>query len=153
MTAPFRNVDGSPDDPVDTWPYEALVAVMDRGLVSDWQPIFAEIRRFPWGDVARRLERYLSYRDPDPITTLFKLALNSARDEADRTDKAEVARRVHEAVTRSGLTKAAFADLVGTSASRLSTYLKGTVTPSASLLLRIERTAADLQQLETPHAT
>ena len=45
------------------------------------------------------------------------------------------------AITRSGLTAAQFADLVGTSASRLSTDATGRVTPSAAMLVRIERLA------------
>ena len=49
MPVEFRNVDASPEDDVRTWPYEALVTVIDRGLVADWQPIFAEVRRSPWG--------------------------------------------------------------------------------------------------------
>lgn len=52
-----------------------------------------------------------------------------------------MARRVREAVARSGLTKAAFARRIGTSPSRLSTYLAGTVTPSAALAVRMERMA------------
>jgi hypothetical protein len=142
MPVAFRNVDASPTDDVRTWPYEALVAVIDRGLVPDWQPIFAELRRYPWGRVARRVEHYLSYREPDPTSTLFALAVEHARAQADRADRAEAAARVRDAVDRSGLTKAEFAQLVGTSASRLSTYLNGKVTPSASMLIRIERTAA-----------
>ena len=54
MAVQFRNVDASPTDDVRTWPFEALVTTIDRGLVSDWQPLFAEIRRSPWGEVARR---------------------------------------------------------------------------------------------------
>ena len=142
MPVAFRNVDASPADDVRTWPYEALVAVIDRGLVPDWQPIFAELRRSPWGRVARRVERYLSYREPGATSTLFALAVEHARAKADRADRAEAAVRARQAVDRSGLTKAEFAQLVGTSASRLSTYLNGKVTPSAAMLIRIERTAA-----------
>ena len=142
MPVTFRNVEASPDDDVRTWPYEALVTVVDRGLVGDWQPVFAEIRRSPWGPVVRRIERYLSYREPDGVGTLFALAIERARDDADRAAKAEVAARVRAAVNRSGLTNADFAELVGTSASRLSTYLNGKVTPSAALLVRIERAGA-----------
>ena len=75
----FRNVDADPADDVRTWPYEALTTAIDRGLVPDWQPLFAEIRRSPWGSVARRVEHYLTYRDPDPVSTLFTLALQRAR--------------------------------------------------------------------------
>lgn len=141
MALQFRNVDASPTDAVRTWPYEGLVAAIDRGLVADWQPIFAEIRQAPWGSVARRVERYLSYRPHDGVSRLFSLAIARARDDADSRDRAEVARRVREAIEASGLTAARFAELVGTSASRLSTYARGRVTPSAAMLLRIERQA------------
>ncbi len=145
MTVTFRNVDAEPGDEVHTWPYEALVTVIDRGLVQDWQPVFAEIRRSPWGVVARRVERYLSYREPDRVGTLFRLAIDHARHRTERADKNEVAARVRAAVTRSGLPAGEFATLIGTSASRLSTYMNGTVTPSAALLVRIERLT------QTPH--
>lgn len=143
MPIQFRNVDASPSDDVRTWPYEALVAVIDRGLVQDWQPVFAEIRRSPWGRVARRVERYLSYREPDGVGTLFGLAVARARADADRADRDAVAVRLRTAVARSGLTNAEFAERVGTSASRLSTYLSGKVTPSAAMMLRIEQAAED----------
>ncbi|VAW08563.1 hypothetical protein MNBD_ACTINO01-1220 [hydrothermal vent metagenome] len=145
MPVEFRNVDASPTDDVRTWPYEALVTVIDRGLVGDWQPIFAEIRRSPWGRVARRVEHYLTYREPDGVSTLFGLAIERARVDADQADRAEVAARIRDAVAGSGLTNAEFARLVGTSASRLSTYLSGKVAPSSAMLLRIERFGRDLQ--------
>lgn len=143
MTVNFRNVQASPTDDVRTWPYEALVTTIDRGLVGDWKPIFAEVRRSPWGEVARRVERYLAYREPDGVSVLFRLAIEHARAAMDENHRAEVAARVRDAVTRSGLTQAAFAELVGTSASRLSTYLRGKVTPSAAMLVRIERAARE----------
>lgn len=145
MPVEFRNVDASPADDVRTWPYEGLVTAIDRGLVADWQPIFAEVRRSPWGEVARRVEHYLSYREPDGVSSLFALAVERARLDADHQDRMEVAARLRDAVAGSGLTNGQFARLVGTSASRLSTYLSGQVTPSAALLVRIERTSRDLR--------
>lgn len=141
MSVSFRNVDADPDDDVQTWPYEALVAMIDRGLVPDWQPLFAEVRRSPWGPVARRIERYLSYREPDGIGTLFRLAIEAARRHMDEATKQDVAGRVRAAVRRSGLTAAEFGALSGTSASRLSTYMSGSVTPSAAMLVCMERLA------------
>ena len=138
----FRNVDAEPSHDVRTWPYEALVTAIDRGLVPDWQPVFAEIRRSPWGTVARRVERYLGYREPDGAGTLFALAIRRARAETERADRAEAAARVRAALASAGTTKGEFAASVGTSASRLSTYLNGKVTPSAAMLIRIERTAS-----------
>lgn len=141
MPIAFRNVDASPEDDVRTWPYEALVTVIDRGLVQDWQPVLLEIRRSPWGNVARRVERFLSYREPDGVSALFALAIEHARKAVEQADREEVAGRVRDAVATSGLTKAEFAKRIGTSASRFSTYLTGQVTPSAAMLVRIERTA------------
>lgn len=141
MRVAFRNVDASPTDDVRTWPYEALVTAIDRGLVEDWQPIFVEVRRSPWGPVARRVERYLSYRESDGVSALFAFAIEHARSKAEKADRAEVAVRIRDAVSGSDLTNAEFARLVGTSASRLSTYLSGTVTPSAAMLVRIEGAA------------
>jgi hypothetical protein len=137
----FRNVDATPDDDVRTWPFEALLTAVDRGLVADWQPVLAEIRRSPWGRVARRVERVLEVREHDGASALFRLAIDRARDDVERQDREEVAKRIRTALERSGMTSARFAAHVGTSASRLSTYCRGTVTPSAAMLLRIERLA------------
>ena len=152
MPVAFRNVDASPNDDVRTWPYEALVTVIDRGLVSDWQSIFNEVRRSPWGRVARRVEHYLSYREPDGVGTLFALAIERARADAETSDRGEVAARVRQAITDSGLTNQDFAKLVGTSASRLSTYVNGKVMPSSAMLIRIERAAAGIGGDQTGHA-
>ena len=54
-------------------------------------------------------------------------------------DTAEVMALLREAVTTSGLSQAAFARALGTSAPRLSTYLTGDTRPSAQFLLRARR--------------
>jgi hypothetical protein len=36
-TLTFRNVDASPTDPVETWPYEGLVAAVERGSLSTYR--------------------------------------------------------------------------------------------------------------------
>lgn len=141
MPLQFRNVNASPSDPVTTWPYEAIVTAIERGLVPDWQPLFTEIKARPWGPVARKVEDYLTYAPPSGITTLFRLAVERARDRMEERERADVAQRVRDAIAHSGLTRKAFAELIGTSPSRLSTYATGSVTPSAAMLLRIESAA------------
>lgn len=94
--------------------------------------------RHRWRDV---VDACLEYRKPDGVSTLFAIALQRARTDAEAADRAEVAARIAAAVERSGLTRARFAELVGTSASLLSTYLRGQVTPSAAMLRHIERAA------------
>lgn len=138
MSVRFRNVDASPSDDVTTWPYEALVTVVERGLVADWQPVFAELRRHPWGPVARRVEQIAATTTDTSVCRLFAMAVARARADMERAERAEVARRIRVAIGASGLTAAEFAAGIGTSASRLSTYVTGKVTPSAAMLVRIE---------------
>ncbi len=138
MPVVFRNVDARWEDPVVTWPYEALVTTLERGLVSDWQPVLHEMKANPWGKTARRVEKYLSYQERAGLNLFFAAALQRARDAAETRERDEVALRVREAIARSGLTAAEFAKNIGTSASRLSTYASGHVVPSASMLARIE---------------
>jgi DNA-binding transcriptional regulator YiaG len=141
MTVAFRNVEGSPELPVGEWPYEALVACIERGTLGDWLPIIREIRRLPWGTVARQVETYLGYTDPYGVGPLLRRAVASARHDAEAEERAIVAGRVRELVEASGLSRAEFAREIGTSRSRLSTYCTGTVSPSAALLVRMERVA------------
>lgn len=73
-------------------------------------------------------------------------------------DTHEVTSRLQEALRRSGLSLRAFAAALGTSHSRLSSYLKGTASPSAALFVRALRLGAALGQAQaqgwlTPPAT
>ena len=146
MALNFRNVDASPSDPVATWPYEALVTAIEQGLVPDWRPVFNELKTDPWGPVSRKIQRFLEYAPRDGVTVLFRLAIDRARDNAEARERALVADRVRGAITASGLTAGQFAERVGTSASRLSTYARGTVTPSAHMLVRILDTPGLLER-------
>jgi transcriptional regulator with XRE-family HTH domain len=65
----------------------------------------------------------------------------AARRDAETADRAQVAAEVRTLIEESGLSRADFAAAIGSSASRLSTYATGRVTPSAALLLRMRRVA------------
>lgn len=52
---------------------------------------------------------------------------------------------IRDLVARSGLSQQDFALRLGTSRPRLSTYMTGKVTPSASLMVRMRRIAARAQ--------
>lgn len=150
MTAPFRNVEVPSDAPASAWPYEAIVATLERGLIQDWAVLSREIRRDPWGVVAQQVADYLADQEPTGVGPLLARVIQRSREEAAEADKAEVAREIDELVRGSGLTSAAFAARIGTSSSRLSTYRRGTVTPSAAVLLRMRRLAAALRDEALP---
>ena len=117
---------------VQTWPYEALVETMERGLIGDWPPILDELRREPWGTVARKVQRWASLAAEEPAASIFNLAIEHLRQRMEEAERAEVVRRVRDYIEQSGVTAAEFALLVGTSASRRSTYANGRVMPSVA---------------------
>jgi DNA-binding transcriptional regulator YiaG len=145
VTVTFRNVDVRPDEPLETWPYEAIVTMIERGTITDWARLTREIRRRPWGAVARQVEHYLGYEQPWGVGPLLQRALAGARAERAADERCAVAAEVRELVARSGLSTRAFADAIGTSRPRLSTYRSGRVTPSAAMMLRMRALVDDLE--------
>ena len=141
MTLQFRNVEVDAATPLASWPYEALVTLIERGGITDLARLTGTIRKDPWGVVARQVEQYLSYASPIGIAALLARTLTQARATAEQSERTAVAARVADLIERSGLTLTEFASRLGTSRSRLSTYRSGSVVPSATLLLRMERVA------------
>jgi DNA-binding transcriptional regulator YiaG len=142
MTAlTFRNVEVSPADPVSEWPLEAIQAALERGGLSYWRRLAAAIQAESWGPVARRVEEVLSYSRPYGVADAMERVIAQVREAAEVSERRAVAAEVDRLVRESGLSRAEFASRIGTSASRLSTYATGRVTPSAALLVRMRRCA------------
>lgn len=135
----FRNVDISPEDPVSTWPQEAVQTALARGGLSHWRRLAEEIEARPWGPAARRVEEALTYSRPYGVATAMERVVARAREAATASERDAVAAEVRSLIHASGLTRAQFASMIGTSASRLSTYATGKVTPSAALMVRMRR--------------
>jgi DNA-binding transcriptional regulator YiaG len=138
-TLAFRNVDVSPHDPVSEWPQEAIQTALERGGLEHWRRLADAIRAEPWGPVARQVEEALTYSRPYGVAVAIERAISRAREAAEASERDAVATEIDRLVRASGLSRAEFASRVGTSASRLSTYVTGRVTPSAALLVRMHR--------------
>ena len=67
--------------------------------------------------------------------------MDSPSQTIGRRAAGEVCRRLRVALVSTGLSRKAFASLLGTSQPRLSSYLSGKVTPSASFLIEAELVA------------
>ncbi len=143
MSTPLRNVDADLRAPASDWPFEAVLTVLERGGVNSWFELASEIRVDPWGAVARKVEEALAIAHPYGVEPLMRTILSAARRDREQAERLEVATRIRAAVARSGLTQAQFAERIGTSASRLSTYVAGKVVPSATMLVRIEKVAGE----------
>jgi DNA-binding transcriptional regulator YiaG len=141
MALAFRNLTISPDAPVSKWPAEAVLTALERGDLGDWHRIAVQIQADPWGKTARQVEEILTHSRPYGVAEIMETVLSRARQQAEDAERTAIAAQVQEAVKNSGLSQAEFASRIGTSASRLSTYVSGKVTPSATLMLRISRLA------------
>ena len=137
----FRNVDAKPSDPVETGPAGAVRTALERGGLSHWKRLRASIVDDPWGPVARRVEEAIAVDPPYGTGPLFAEVITDARTRAEVEERDAVAAEIKDLLDRSGLTRTEFASRIGTSTSRLSTYLTGRVTPSATLLIRMRRIA------------
>jgi DNA-binding transcriptional regulator YiaG len=144
MPLTFRNLTIDPSEPVANWPTEAVLAALERGDLADWHRLAAEIARQPWGRTARTVEEVLGFSRPYGVAEAMEAVVARARGRAERREREAVAAEIREAVERSGLTRAELASRLGTSASRLSTYLTGKVMPSATFMVRLRRVLGDV---------
>jgi DNA-binding transcriptional regulator YiaG len=138
----FRNVSASPEDPVETWPFEGILTAVERGSLPEWRRLAEAIDADPWGPVAQAVLEAVALSRPYGTTQLLQGVVERARSHASESERAEVASQITSMVRESGLSVHGFAERIGTSRSRLSTYMSGKVTPSASLMVRIRRVAS-----------
>jgi DNA-binding transcriptional regulator YiaG len=141
----FRNITASVDDPVETWPFEGILTAVERGTLPDWRRLAAAIRADPWGPVAQQVLEAVEISRPYGTGELLTAVVERARQEAADAEREQVAGEIRDLVAQSGLPQQDFALRIGTSHSRMSTYMAGEVTPSASLMLRIRSVAARAQ--------
>jgi DNA-binding transcriptional regulator YiaG len=141
----FRNITASVDDPVETWPFEGILAAVERGTLPDWRRLADAVRADPWGPVAQQILEAIELSRPYGTSELLTTVIARARRETADAEREQVAGEIRDLVARSGLSQQDFALRLGTSRPRLSTYMSGKVTPSASLMIRIRRVSAHRQ--------
>lgn len=150
----FRNVDVDPDSEVADWPAEAIETALDRGSLVDWRRIAAEIRRSPWGRVARIVERITGWDEHPGVDALMAVVVEEARRGLTHSGRRRYADSICELRRSTGLGMRDFAKLAGTSASRLSDYENARVAPTTDTLARLHHAAAvALDCDEPPEAT
>jgi DNA-binding transcriptional regulator YiaG len=120
-------------------------AVCGGGTLPDWRRLAAAIRAAPWGPVAQQVLEAVELSRPYGTAELLTTVIERARQDAADAERDQVADEIRDLVARSGLSQQDFALRLGTSRPRLSTYMSGKVTPSASLMLRMRRVAARAQ--------
>lgn len=129
---------GTPDD----WSTKLIVEAIDTGGIAQWRRIAAFLAENPWCPTTKMIEKATTLATDTAVAAAICAVVELVRAQRERLERQEVARQVAAHVADSQLTQSEFAVRVGTSASRLSTYVNGSVTPSAAMMLRMGAVAA-----------
>jgi hypothetical protein len=124
---------------VEFWTTAAIYSALESGDIAVWQRIVVALKRDPYGRTARQVEEVLEGHEPYGISQALSEVLARTRAHLEANERAEVARQVRLLLQRSGLSKHEFASRVGVPADDLTAYLDGTVSPPASLMVRMRR--------------
>jgi hypothetical protein len=128
-----------PEQPVEFWPTAAIRKALEGGDIATWKRIAAALKRDPYGRTARQVEEVLEGTRPLGISKALSEVLDRARTHLEANERAEVGRHVQLLMDRSGLGQQEFASRIGISPEELGSYLDGSISPSASLMIRMRR--------------
>lgn len=147
----FRNVDADPTGDVAGWPAEAIEIALDRGTVSDWHRLAVEIRRSPWGRVARTVDEIATWDEHPGVDVVMRRIIDDARSAVSAAGRQRWAAHIRALRSATGLSMRKFAALAGTSASRLSDYENARVAPTTDALARLEHAGRVAAQHDRDH--
>ena len=127
------------DRPVEFWPTSAIRAALETDDLTIWQRIVVAIKRDPYGRTARQVEEVLETARPYGVSKALSEVLTRTREHLEANERAEVGRHVQTLLERSGLGPDEFASRIGVPSKDFATYLDGTTSPPASLMIRMRR--------------
>ena len=139
--------------PVEFWPTALIRDALETGDITVWQRIVVAIKRDPYGRTARQVEEVLEQAQPYGISKALSEVLIRARDHLEANERAEAARHVRLLLDRSGLAIQEFASRIGVAQADLDTYLDGTVSPPASLMIRMRRLSDRFAKMRAQRAS
>ena len=127
------------EQPVEFWPTASIRSALESGDIGIWQRIVVAIKRDPYGRTARQVEEVLDGAEPYGIAQALTEVLVRARSHLEANERAEAARHVRLLLDRSGLSEQEFGSRIGVGPHDLRAYLDATVSPPASLMIRMRR--------------
>ena len=145
MPLKFRNIDATPEDPVEAWGFEGMLAAIDRGYAADWRKLIAAI-------IANPALRPVFKEAREAAESRATVALlDAALEREERTPSEQALARLRSAYRGTRMTQAELASHLGTSRTRLNSYLTGKVTPAMDVLVAIEDIAEQLRAPARSH--
>ena len=120
---------------------DQLVDLLANGNARRWRAALLPLIESPWGPYGLHIIRLTKEANLEAVATLLEECRKVYQHRQEQREREAIAREIRRLVAISGLTQRQFAARIGTSPSRLSTYVNGRVVPSAAMLLRIRRVA------------
>jgi DNA-binding transcriptional regulator YiaG len=120
---------------------DQLMDLVHHGNARRWRAALLPLIESPWGPYGEHIVALTKEAQLDVITEILQECRKVYRHRQEQRERDAIAREIRRLVAISGLTQRQFAAQIGTSPSRLSTYVNGRVIPSAAMLLRIRRVA------------
>ena len=71
----FRNLNVTPDDPVEQWGVEGILTAIDRGSLKHWKRIIATVTSNPHGEAAKDLTQALELAEDAGVAALMRRLL------------------------------------------------------------------------------
>ena len=141
----MADIDPNTPAPMPESAHELLLVVQKQG-VPEWRRLLAIVASNPWGPEVTHLAGLAREAELSAPAHAIEWCAKVYRKRFEEAERLEVAKEIRRLVAISGCSQRQFAQYIGTSPSRLSTYVNGLVTPSAAMMLRISRAAAALSQ-------
>jgi len=120
---------------------EQLLDLLEHGNASRWRAALLPLIESPWGPYGQHIVRLTRDADLPAVAAVLEECRKVYQQRQEQRERDAIAREIRRLVAISGLTQRQFSAQIGTSPSRLSTYVNGRVIPSAAMLLRIRRVA------------
>jgi len=139
--------------PVEFWPTALIREALETGDITVWQRIVVAIKRDPYGRTARQVEEVLEQSQPYGVSKALSEVLVRARAHLEANERAEAARHVRLLLDRSGLAIQEFASRIGVAQADLATYLDASVSPPASLMIRMRRLSDRFAKMRAQRAS
>ncbi len=135
--------------PVEFWPTSSIRAALETDDLTVWQRIVGAIKRDPYGRTARQVEEVLETARPYGVSMALAEVLVRTRANLEANERAEVARHVLVLLQRSGLGEDEFASRIGVPGDEFASYLRGSTSPTASLMVRMRRLSDRFAKMRT----
>lgn len=136
--------------PVEFWPTAAIRAALETDDLAVWQRIVAAIKRDPFGRTARQVEEVLETARPYGVSKALAEVLTRTREHLEANEREEVARHIRALLERSGLGQQEFASRIGVPTKEFAAFLAGATSPSAALMVRMQRLAERFARMRQP---